>query len=196
MGVRQGLVLAVVVMAISAAWPAAAQESLDQGKTPAQLFASNCGICHKSTAGLSKGGGGPFGGLRDFLREHYTASKESAAIIAAYVEATDKGPPPTKHKPAAKRTAKGDAKSKKDEIKKDEKKEEKKTEKKPEAGEAKADEKKSDAKKPAEAKTETKSETKSEAKPTAKSDAPKASEAKPDDKKSGDKSDDKSKKSE
>ena len=75
----------------------AAQENLDLGKTPAQLFASNCAICHKSADGLSKAGG--ISELKDFLREHYTASKESAAGIAAYVAATDKASAPFRHAP-------------------------------------------------------------------------------------------------
>ncbi len=70
---------------------AAAQENLDSGKTPAQLYASDCAICHKTARGLSKAGG-PFG-LQGFLREHYTASREAAAAIAAYVTAMDQGAP-------------------------------------------------------------------------------------------------------
>jgi hypothetical protein len=66
-----------------------AQENLDQGKSGAQLFVSDCAICHKTTAGLSKG---RMLGLDGFLQQHYTASRESAAAIAAYVNATDKGP--------------------------------------------------------------------------------------------------------
>src|SRR5690606_35312308 len=51
--------------------PGYAQESLDQGMTPAQLFPSDCAICHKSSRGLSQGGG--LFGLQNFLRAHYTA---------------------------------------------------------------------------------------------------------------------------
>ena len=60
---------------------AGAQENLDQGKSPAQLFASNCAICHKSPR-LAKAG--EILGLDSFLREHYTASKELAGALAAY----------------------------------------------------------------------------------------------------------------
>jgi hypothetical protein len=109
------------VMCVLALWFAdsagvKAQENLDQGKSGAQLFASDCAICHKTSAGLSKGY--PLG-LEGFLREHYTASRESAAAIAAYVQATDKGAPP-----AAARTAKKgkDDKSKDDKSKGDAKK--------------------------------------------------------------------------
>jgi hypothetical protein len=201
MGLRRGMGLAIGIWAFWMAGPAVAQENLDQGKTPAQLFASDCGLCHKTPAGLSKAGG-VFGGLSSFLREHYTASREAAAAIAAYVEATDKGPPPSaKHKPpAGKRTAKGDDKVKKDEIKKDEKKsgEEKsdnKAGKKPDAdkngdsksSDAKPEDKKADDKKPADAKAGVKA--------AAKPDKPKSDETKADGEKSGDKSSDKPKNS-
>jgi hypothetical protein len=138
LGFRRGIVLAIATLALSAAGPAGAQESLDQGKSPAQLFASDCALCHKTTQGLSRAKG--VFGLKDFLREHYTASKESAAAIAAYVEATDKGPPPAKRTGTAKRTPKDEAKAKEGEKKQ-------KTEKKPEArkpAEAKAGKTKSD----------------------------------------------------
>jgi hypothetical protein len=91
---------------------ARAQENLDQGKSGAQLFASDCAICHKTTAGLSKSRAL---GLDSFLREHYTASRESAAIIAAYIAATDKGPPPAAPARTKKKDAgKGDDKTKGD----------------------------------------------------------------------------------
>ena len=63
-------------MALCIAVPAAAQENIDAGKTPAQLYAQDCAICHKTPHGLSRAGG--LWGLQNFLREHYTASKESA----------------------------------------------------------------------------------------------------------------------
>jgi outer membrane biosynthesis protein TonB len=180
-GFTRAIGLAAVAWMFALGGPAASQENLDLGKSPAQLFASDCAICHKTTAGLSKARSGVFGGLKDFLREHYTASKEAAAAIAAYVEATDKGPPPAVKQKAAKRTSKGDEKGKKSDVKKDEKKTDEKADKKPDAektGEAKSDdkkpeEKKSEEKKPAETKTdkppETKaSDTKSGDKPTEK----------------------------
>ena len=87
-----------------------AQENLDLGKTPAQLYAADCAICHKSPQGMTKNVG-PFG-LSNFLREHYTASRQSAAAIAAYVESVDKGPPAAAKHPPRKRSAKGDEKGK------------------------------------------------------------------------------------
>jgi hypothetical protein len=94
--------LGAAVLALFAAGQALAQEDLDSGKTPAQLYAANCAICHKTPHGLSKAGG-PFG-LQGFLREHYTASRQAAAAIAAYVDAVDRGAPPAERGP--KRAAK------------------------------------------------------------------------------------------
>ena len=73
-----GMVLAASMLAGAAS----AQENLDAGKSGAQLYASNCAICHKSAQALNKSGGGLFG-LDSFLREHYTSSRESAAAISA-----------------------------------------------------------------------------------------------------------------
>ncbi len=73
---RRGTRTAIGMVALCMAVPATAQENLDLGKSPAQLFAANCAVCHKSPQGLAKAGG--MFGLDSFLREHYTASKESA----------------------------------------------------------------------------------------------------------------------
>jgi hypothetical protein len=74
--------------ALSIATAAMAQENLDANKSGAQLFAADCALCHKSSAGLFKAGG--LFGLESFLREHYAASRESAAIIAAYLKSVEK----------------------------------------------------------------------------------------------------------
>jgi len=146
---NRGLALAIGALALGFASGARAQENLDKGKTGAQMFASDCAVCHKTTAGLSRG---RVLGLDNFLREHYTASRESAGAIAAFIQATDKGPPPAAAAKPVKRTHKGDKKG---------------DEKKPEAGKPAdampADAMPGDAKaKPAAAKT---AEPKSEAKP-------------------------------
>ncbi len=117
LGFRRGVLPAIAVLAFCATGPAGAQENLDKGKSAAQLFASDCAVCHQTTRGLSKGAGAF--GLKTFLREHYTASIESAAALAAYVQATDKGPPPAKRTGADKRKPKGEAKAKSDEQKPD-----------------------------------------------------------------------------
>ena len=59
-----------------------AQTNIDEGKTPAQIFASDCNACHKSPKGLAQGRNA--GGIADFLRQHYTASREQAGSLAAY----------------------------------------------------------------------------------------------------------------
>ena len=83
---------------------ASAQENFDAGKSGAQLYASNCAICHKSAQALDKSGGGLFG-LDSFLREHYTSSRESAAAIAAYLKTVGGGP--AEHRPARKKAKAG-----------------------------------------------------------------------------------------
>ena len=152
----RGMYRAACVLALLGAASAGAQENLYGNKTPAQIFASDCAICHKTTQGLSKAGG-PLGlGLDSFLREHYTASRESAAALSKYIQATDTGPAQEKNtkraKPAAKKPAakpsepKGDAKT------------EVKTEAKPEA----KPEPQAEAKPAEPAKSEAKPETKSQ----------------------------------
>jgi len=99
--------LALGILALYCVGPAFAQENLDSGKTGAQLYASDCAICHKTPAGLTKNSG--IMGLDGFLREHYTASRESAGAIAAYLQSLDKAPAPTTKRNAK---LKGDEKPK------------------------------------------------------------------------------------
>lgn len=155
----RGALLAMGIVVLGFAGPAGAQENLDSGKSAAQLFASDCAICHKTPQGLAKANG--LSGLDNFLREHYTASRESAVAIARYLQTMDKGPAAPSR--AAKRTAKGKA-----------------TEKKPESGKAGAakDGEIKSGEKPGEAKVaepEPKAEPKPEAKPETKPE-PKAAE--------------------
>jgi hypothetical protein len=180
-GFYRGILIAGGIAAAAGSIPAQAQDNFDANKTPAQLYAADCAICHKTPQGLAKAGG--VFGLAGFLREHYTASREAAAAIAAYVQAVDKGPPPAAKKPQSKRTAKGDEKGKPGEAKPGEGKPEqiKSGEPKasaPKSGEAKpADAKPGEAKsgdaKPGEAKS---SETKAS---DSKAAEPKAVESKP-----------------
>lgn len=97
--------------------PLRAQENLDLGKTPAQLFASDCAICHKSPQGLAAKGGGILG-LESFLRQHYTASRETAAAIASHLRAAGDAPA-AKLGRTGKRPPKGDDKAKRAEKKPD-----------------------------------------------------------------------------
>ncbi len=139
-----GIRLLIGAWAVCLATGAGAQESLDHGKSPAQLFASDCSICHKSPQALAKSGG--LLGLDSFLREHYTVSRESAIAIANYLKSMEAAPGR-----ASKRTVKGDEKAKADEKKKPAVKpgEAKGTEKNPDAA---ASEPKSPAPKPSEPK--------------------------------------------
>lgn len=138
MAMRSWIVVGVVGAGLmAAAGAASAQENLDAGKSGAQLYQSNCAICHKSAQALDKSGGGLFG-LESFLREHYTSSRESAAAISAYLNTVGGGP--AQAHPVRKKAGK---------------KKEAKPETKPDAkdgkpAEAKPEEKKSDEKKPAE----------------------------------------------
>lgn len=103
MGLAGRMAAAIAVLALLGAGSVAAQENLDQGKTAAQLYASDCAICHKSPHGLAKRVGRY--SLENFLREHYTASRESAIAIAAYLRAVERQPAP-KQGHATKRKAK------------------------------------------------------------------------------------------
>jgi mono/diheme cytochrome c family protein len=76
------------------------QENLDKNKTGAQLYASICADCHKSPQSLKPTG---IFGLESFLREHYTADRESAAAIATYLNGLKKPVAPQRGR-AAKRT--------------------------------------------------------------------------------------------
>jgi len=135
---RLGLSGAGMVLAASMlAGAASAQENLDAGKSGAQLYQSNCAICHKSAQALDKSGGGLFG-LESFLREHYTSSRESAAAISAYLNTVGGGPAqahPVRKKAGKKKEAKPETKPDAKDAK---------------PAEAKPEEKKSDEKKPAE----------------------------------------------
>jgi hypothetical protein len=149
----RGTRTAIGMVALCMAVPATAQENLDLGKSPAQLFAANCAVCHKSPQGLAKAGG--LLGLDSFLREHYTASKESASALAGYLKSME--PAPGGPGRATKRNAKGDDKTKPDGMKKTGAKpgDAKGTEKKPDATavEPKSPESSPPESKPAEAKT-------------------------------------------
>ncbi|MGJ4947033.1 hypothetical protein [Bradyrhizobium sp. HKCCYLS20291] len=74
-------VVAVVCMGLAGA--AMAQENLDAGKSPAQIYNGTCVACHKSPRGLVKNTSP--GSLPGFLRQHYTTSPEMAGVLANYV---------------------------------------------------------------------------------------------------------------
>jgi hypothetical protein len=80
-----------IAFAVTSA-PAWAQD-LTAGKTPPQLFSSDCSACHRSPAGLAKGRDSRT--LAGFLKEHYTTKSENANALAAYVSTySGRDPPP------------------------------------------------------------------------------------------------------
>jgi hypothetical protein len=141
--------------------PALAQENLDQGKSAAQLYASDCAICHKSPNGLAKSGG--LLGLDNFLRQHYTASRGSATVLAKYLQGFANAPEPGGKKRPAKSSDKdkkpGEARSVRD-----------KSSKEKDSKPAEAKDKPKSAAKP-ESKPEPKAESKPEPKPESKPEA-------------------------
>ena len=91
--------LAAVIGLVAGLGPAMAhaQTNIDQGKTPAQIFANDCAACHKPTRALANGKN-RFA-LTEFLREHYTTSREQAAGLAAYVLGAGFGAKPANEPP-------------------------------------------------------------------------------------------------
>src|SRR5512143_4005765 len=93
--------LAIGSLALCLASSAGAQENLGKNKTGAQLYASICVDCHKSPQSLKPTG---IFGLESFLREHYTADRQSAAAIAAYLNGLKKSLAESPRGRTAKRT--------------------------------------------------------------------------------------------
>ena len=108
MTVFSGFRLALCVFVAGFAGSAAAQENLDHGKTGAQLYASDCAICHKVPGAVAKSGG--VFGMEGFLRQHYTASRESAAAIASYLKGVGDAPGAPVKKASTKKSSTGDDK--------------------------------------------------------------------------------------
>src|SRR5215471_10440952 len=101
----RALSLATVMLLIGcfAAERTLAQENLDAGKSPSQIFAGTCNACHKSPRGLLKTV--PAGSLSSFLRQHYTTSPNMANVLASYLVSNGANDPK-----AAAAAAKGGAK--------------------------------------------------------------------------------------
>ena len=179
-----GLFAFTAVFFLAGAGVGSAQENLDLGKSPAQLFASDCAICHKNPRGLSQAGG--IFGVESFLREHYTASRQSAAAIAAYLNGIDAAQPPAERRRSV-RTRKQEPKAAGDKKPAESRSSDKPSNK---PADKPADSKPSGDKgtqasasapesKP-QAKPETKGESKSESKPESKPEAKPAPDKKPD----------------
>jgi hypothetical protein len=80
----RALSLATVMLLVGcfAAIPVQAQ-NLEAGKSPSQIFAGTCSLCHKTSRGLLKTV--PPGTLPGFLREHYTTSSDMASLLSAFL---------------------------------------------------------------------------------------------------------------
>jgi hypothetical protein len=83
--VCRALGFAAVLLLVGGGWtrPVQAQENLDAGKSPSQLFSGNCSACHKSPRGLLKTV--PAGSLPGFLRQHYTTGPDMAGVLSSYL---------------------------------------------------------------------------------------------------------------
>src|ERR1700761_7916358 len=82
----RALILATVTLLIGdlATAPAHAQATnLEAGKSPSQIFAGTCTVCHKSPRGLLKTVAP--GSLPSFLRQHYTTSPDMAGLLSSYL---------------------------------------------------------------------------------------------------------------
>jgi hypothetical protein len=81
--VYRWLAAAIVLSATFAPLVAHAQVNIDQDKTPAHIYQSDCAVCHKAMRGLANGRS--MSALTGFLAEHYTSSEQEAAAMASYV---------------------------------------------------------------------------------------------------------------
>lgn len=76
----------------SLAGVAALAQNLDEGKSPAQLYAASCAECHRNPRDLTRAASSM--NLESFLRQHYTISREDAAAMARYVLSMPNAPGP------------------------------------------------------------------------------------------------------
>jgi hypothetical protein len=95
----------VAGVAMISAGPTLGQTNIDQGKPASELFTNYCSVCHKSTRGLANGRSSFT--LSLFLREHYAASREQAAALAAYVISAGGNAPAAKPERAKSEEPKG-----------------------------------------------------------------------------------------
>jgi hypothetical protein len=104
----------VLGFAMACASAAADAQDLTAGKTPAQLFQSDCAECHRSPSSVA--GTRDVRALAGFLREHYTTKSETAGALAAYLSSftgtvrnrgTDVAAPASGEPPPAQRRNRG-----------------------------------------------------------------------------------------
>ena len=83
--VGRGLLSLMIMVALMGG--GANAEDLDQGKSGAKLFASNCAHCHSNPRGLAKD---RFSWtLSRFLKDHYTSGPASAQALTAFLLSVD-----------------------------------------------------------------------------------------------------------
>ena len=70
---------------------------INEGRTPSQVFATDCGVCHKSAQGLARDRGP--NALISFLRQHYTTGIQQAGALAAYLASVPSAPEPRGGRP-------------------------------------------------------------------------------------------------
>jgi hypothetical protein len=70
--------LAMVAPALMLAGPCYAQGNIDAGRSPAQIFADTCAVCHRDARELRRSSAA-------FLRQHYTSGSDQAAMMAGYL---------------------------------------------------------------------------------------------------------------
>lgn len=78
-----GLAAVTLLVGWCTAGQVVAQENLEAGKSPSQIFSGTCTACHKSARGLLKTVAPS--SLQGFLRQHYTTSPEMAGVLASYL---------------------------------------------------------------------------------------------------------------
>jgi hypothetical protein len=97
--VKRISILGFGALLVLAGTPALGQD-FTAGKTPAQLFGSDCSECHRTPNGLAKGR--DVKTLAGFLREHYTTKSDTAGSLAAYVSGfTGSGPADARNRAGA-----------------------------------------------------------------------------------------------
>lgn len=89
---RGGPIVAAAILMAAATTGAEAQTDLTAGKSPAQLFSTDCSACHRSPQGLARGRD-PYA-IAYFLRDHYTTKPANAGAIAAYLASVRSAPQP------------------------------------------------------------------------------------------------------
>ena len=83
--IRRGLLSLLTMVVLMSG--SARSEDLDQGKSGAKLFASNCAHCHSNPRGLAKD---RFSfTLSHFLEDHYTSGRASAQALTAFLLSVD-----------------------------------------------------------------------------------------------------------